>query len=50
MRLEGWHAMVFLAMSLMVVAVIVGLTLLVMWTVRRAWKRSSGEDSGSSIP
>jgi heme/copper-type cytochrome/quinol oxidase subunit 2 len=50
MRLEGWHVMVFLAMSLMVVAVIVGVTSLVVWTVRRAKKRSSGEDSGSAIP
>ncbi|MDI3214095.1 transposase family protein [Arthrobacter sp. AL12] len=35
MRVEGWHVMLFLATLLAVAAVIVAVTLVVLWTVRR---------------
>jgi heme/copper-type cytochrome/quinol oxidase subunit 2 len=49
MRLEGWHVMVFLAMAVMAVIVVVAVTLIVLWTVRRANKRHD-DGSGSSLP
>jgi heme/copper-type cytochrome/quinol oxidase subunit 2 len=50
MRLEGWHAMLFLAMLVMAVVVVVAVTLIVVWTVRWANKRNSGGGPGSSLP
>jgi heme/copper-type cytochrome/quinol oxidase subunit 2 len=47
MRLEGWHVMVFLAMLLVVAAVVVAVTLIVLWTVRLVRKRKSG---GPDLP
>ncbi|MDQ0820758.1 heme/copper-type cytochrome/quinol oxidase subunit 2 [Arthrobacter sp. V4I6] len=46
MRLEGWHVMVFLAMLLLAVAVVVAVTLVVLWTVRLVRKRQSGGGHG----
>jgi heme/copper-type cytochrome/quinol oxidase subunit 2 len=42
--------MMFLATLLMAVVVVVAVTLIVIWTVRWANKRNSGNDSGSSLP
>lgn len=47
MRLEGWHAGVFLAMLLAVAAVVVAGTLIVLWTVRQARKRKG---DGPGLP
>ena len=44
MRLEGWHATVFLAMLLLVVATIAVVTFLVLWKVLvRKWKGNDGQ-------
>jgi heme/copper-type cytochrome/quinol oxidase subunit 2 len=50
MRLEGWHVMVFLAMAVVAIIVVVAVTLIVLWTVRRANKRHESGGSGSSLP
>lgn len=50
MRLEGWHAMVFLATLLVAALVVVAVTLIVLWTVRWAKRRNNGDGSGSSLP
>ncbi len=42
MRLEGWHVVVFLAL-LLAAGVVVAVTLIVLWTVRIARKRNSGD-------
>jgi heme/copper-type cytochrome/quinol oxidase subunit 2 len=47
MRLEGWHVMVFFAMLLAMAAVVVAVTLIVLWTVRQARKRKS---EGPDLP
>jgi hypothetical protein len=44
MRLEGWHAMVFLALQ---VAAVVAVVLVFLWAVRPVRKRKPG---GSSLP
>jgi hypothetical protein len=36
MRLEGWHVVVFLALVLLAAAVVVAVTLIVLWTARLA--------------
>lgn len=47
MRLEGWHAMLFMAMLLVVAVVVVAVTLLVRWTLRRAWRKDNGTGPAS---
>lgn len=46
MRLEGWHVMQLLATMLLVAAVVVAVTLIVLWTVRQTRKRNGGDGSG----
>lgn len=46
MRLEGWHVMVFLAMLVMAAVVVLGVTLVVLWTVRGIRRKNNGDGSG----
>ena len=47
MRLEGWNVMVFLAMLVLAAAVVVAVTLIVLWTVRLFRNRRHG---GPGLP
>jgi hypothetical protein len=47
MRLEGWNVMVFLVMLVLAAAVVVAVTLIVLWAVRLVRKHRSG---GSELP
>jgi len=47
MRLEGWNVMVFLTMLVLLAAVVVAVTLIVLWTLRLVRKRRSG---GPELP
>lgn len=50
MRLEGWHAMVFVATFLATAVVVVAVTLIVLWAMRLPTRRNNGRDRGSSRP